>query len=91
MRQLREQMGRCHDLRPGPRMERFSDRRCNNYLGGRGVQTGACMVNSMQRLSGMYIIKRLDLTVNFGRNQFKVGQSGWEMMTFSEKHLWVFL
>ena len=41
-------------------------------------------------LSGMRIIKKLDSTVNFGCNQFKVGQSAWKTMTFNGKNRWVF-
>ena len=41
-------------------------------------------------LSGMGIIKKVDSTVNFGRNQCKVGKSEWKMMAFSEKHHCVF-
>ena len=41
-------------------------------------------------LSVVDIIKKLDAAVNFGGNQFKVGQSEWEMVTFSEKNHWVF-
>ena len=37
-------------------------------------------------LLGMDIVKKLDLTVNSGRNQFKVGKSECGMMTFDEKH-----
>ena len=37
----------------------------------------------------MDIIKKLDLTVNFGSHQLNVGQSEWEMMTFNEKNHWV--
>ena len=31
----------------------------------------------------MDIVKKLDLAVNFGNNQFNVGKSAWEMMTFN--------
>ena len=41
-------------------------------------------------LSGMDIINQVGSTVNFRSNQFKVGQSGWGMMTFNEKHHCVF-
>ena len=41
-------------------------------------------------LSAMDIIKKMDLTVNFGINQFELGQSEWEMMTLNDKHHWVF-
>ena len=40
-------------------------------------------------LSGMDIIKMVDLTLNFGSNQFKFGQSEWKMIPFNEKHHWV--
>ena len=38
----------------------------------------------------MDIIKKLDAAVHFGRTQFRVGQSGWEMMPFNERNRWVF-
>ena len=42
-------------------------------------------------LSGMDIVRKLDVTVRFGGDQFKVGQSEWEMaMTFNENNHWVF-
>ena len=38
----------------------------------------------------MGIIKKLDLTSNVGGNRFKFGQSECGMVTFNEKHRWVF-
>lgn len=38
----------------------------------------------------MCIVKKLDMEVNLGRNQFKVGESEWGMMTFNAKRLLVF-
>ena len=36
------------------------------------------------------IIRKLDITVEFGRNQFTVGMGELEMMTYNEKHHFVF-
>merc|ERR1712112_14123 len=36
------------------------------------------------------IIRKLDITVVFGSNQFGAGQGESEMMTYNEKHHWVF-
>ena len=41
-------------------------------------------------LSGMDIVRKLDIAVRFRGDQFKVGQSEWEMMTFNAKNRWVF-
>ena len=38
----------------------------------------------------MDIVKKLDMSVNFGPNQFKVGQSEWAAITFNVEHRWVF-
>ena len=38
----------------------------------------------------MDIIKKLQLAVDFGGEQFQVGQGEWEAMTFNDKHHWVF-
>ena len=38
----------------------------------------------------MQIVKKLGAQVDFGRDQFKVGQGEWVIMTFNEKHHWVF-
>ena len=38
----------------------------------------------------MYIVKKLDLTVNFGAIDFKGGQIEWATMAFSEKYRWAF-
>ena len=51
---------------------------------------GRLIRGKSELLSGMGITKKLDLAANFGRNQSKVGQSEWAMMTFSEKHRLVF-
>ena len=48
------------------------------------------ILGKAELLSGMDIVKKLDLAVNFGGNQFKIGQSEWGTMTFNEKHHWVF-
>ena len=37
-------------------------------------------------LPGMDIVRKLDITVPFGGDKFKVGQSEWGMVTFNEKH-----
>ena len=36
------------------------------------------------------IVSKLDITVVFGCNQFRIGQVESEMMTYNEKHHWVF-
>ena len=36
-------------------------------------------------LLGLEIIRKLDITVVFGSNQFRVGQGESEMMTYNEK------
>ena len=36
------------------------------------------------------IVKKLDITVVFGCDHFRVGQGELEMMTYNEKHHWVF-
>ena len=41
-------------------------------------------------LSGMNIVKKHDIAVCFGGDRFHVGQAEWEMVTFNEKHRWVF-
>ena len=41
-------------------------------------------------LRGMDIIKKLDITSNFGGNQRNADQSEWEMMTFNAKYHCVF-
>ena len=41
-------------------------------------------------MAGMGIIKKLDIIVRLVCDQFKVGQSEWEMMTCNGKHHWVF-
>ena len=41
-------------------------------------------------LSGMSIIRKIDITVRFGIDQFKVGQSEWGMVTFNGKRHLVF-
>ena len=41
-------------------------------------------------LSGMDIVRKLDIAVRFGVDQFKVGQSEWGMVTFRGMHRWVF-
>ena len=41
-------------------------------------------------LSGLDIISKLDIRVRFGSKQFRVGRCELEMMTFNEKHHWVF-
>ena len=38
----------------------------------------------------MDIIKKLQLAVDFGSEQFQVGQGEWEGTTFNDKHHWVF-
>ena len=48
------------------------------------------ILGKTELLSAMCIIKKLDLTVNFGIAQFKVGQSEWRTMTFNGKHRLVF-
>ena len=39
---------------------------------------------------GAHIVKKLGAQVCFGCDRFQVGQGEWEMMTFNEKHHWVF-
>ena len=41
-------------------------------------------------LLGLDIVRQLDIAVVFGSNQFRVGQGKSEMMTYNEKHHWVF-
>ena len=41
-------------------------------------------------LLGMDVIRKLQLTVDFGSERFQVGQGEWEAMTFNDKHHWVF-
>ena len=70
----------------------FNNGGSNTYLGGRNVQTGArawLIRGKAELISGMGIIRKPDLEVNFGSNKFKVGQIEWEMMTFNGNH-WVF-
>ena len=38
----------------------------------------------------MDVIRKLQLTVDFGSERFQVGQGEWEAMTFNDKHRWVF-
>ena len=38
----------------------------------------------------MDTFKKLQLAVDFGGEQFQVGQGEWEAMTFNDKHHWVF-
>ena len=42
-------------------------------------------------LSGIDIVRKLDIAVRFGRGQFQVLQSEWEMMTFNESIIRYFL
>ena len=42
-------------------------------------------------LSGMYVIRKRDITVLFGSDLFTVGQSEWEMMKFNGEHHCVFI
>ena len=44
------------------------------------------MRGKTELLSGMGIIRELDIAVRFGRDQFKVGQSVWETMTLNGNH-----
>ena len=48
------------------------------------------MRGESELLWGMDTIRTLDITVRFGWNQFKVGQIALGMMTFNEKHHFVF-
>ena len=41
-------------------------------------------------LLGLDIIRKLDITVDFGSDHFRVRQCELEMMTYNEKHHWVF-
>ena len=41
-------------------------------------------------LLGLDIVRKLDITVVFGSNRFRVGQGESVMMTYNEKHHWVF-
>ena len=41
-------------------------------------------------LSGLDIISKLDIGVEFGRRRFRVGRGELEMLTFNEKLHWVF-
>ena len=41
-------------------------------------------------LLGLDIVKELDITVVFGSDHFMVGQGELEMVTYNEKHHWVF-
>ena len=40
-------------------------------------------------LLGLDIVRRLDISVVFGIDHFRVGQGELEMMTYNEKHRWV--
>ena len=49
------------------------------------------MIDGMtELLLGLDIIRKLDTTVVFGSNQFRVGQGESEMVTYNGKHHWVF-
>ena len=51
----------------------------------------ARLVEGMKELLlGLDIIRKLDISVVFGRDHFRVGQGELEMMTYIEKHHWVF-
>ena len=39
---------------------------------------------------GLGIVRKLNITVEFGRDHFRVGQGELGMMTYNEKHHWVF-
>ena len=41
-------------------------------------------------LAGMHIVKKLGVQVCLGSDRSNVGQGGWEMMNFNEKHRWLF-
>ena len=41
-------------------------------------------------LLGLDIVRKLDITVVFGRNHFRAGHGELEMMTYNEKNHWVF-
>ena len=41
-------------------------------------------------LSRLDIVRKLDIRAEFGRKRFRAGQGELEMMTFNEKHHWVF-
>ena len=49
----------------------------------------ALIIGGSELLLCMHTIKKLDIAVCFGIDRFHVGQ-GWGMLTFNEKHRWVF-
>ena len=46
--------------------------------------------NQSDILLGLDIVKKLDITVVFGSDHFMAGQGKLAMMTYNEKHHWVF-
>ena len=49
------------------------------------------MIDGMtELLLGLDIARKLDITVVFGSDHFMDGQGELEMMTYNEKHHWVF-
>ena len=48
------------------------------------------MHGKTELLLGMNIVRKLDIAVSLGGDQFKVGQGEWDMMTFKEKKHCVF-
>ena len=51
----------------------------------------ARLVDGMaELLLGIDIVRKLDIALVFGSNQFRIGQWGSEMMTYNGKHRWVF-
>ena len=72
-------------------MARFNDGRRDIWTGGTSKPARVMLTRGKtELLPAMAIVKKLDATVNFGSTRFKVGQCGWEMMTFNGWYRWVF-
>ena len=66
-------------------------------LGHISIRNGPCkpvriraISGETKLLSGMDTVKKLDITVCFGSDRFKVGQGEGEMVTFHENRHWAF-
>ena len=84
-------MKNCRDLRLGGHQGRDSTLGASIPIWANGAfkQARVRPIRGItELLAAMGIIRKLDITVRFGRDQFNVGQIEWEMMTFNAKHRW---
>ena len=68
---------------------RFWFCRISPYFGGYEFKPVCVRLNRCETALLLGRIKQLDLTVNFKLGWFEIGQSGWEVMTYTNIHRWV--